>query len=102
MRCGATPSLSEGTPIVPNSTTTRFPKELTRSTSSLLVSRRLGVIPMLRARTHFEQVPLESVRKMVEGQVPREIISERDPVTKKKKVEERLQATQEQSRVSSH
>ena len=57
---------------------------------------------MLRARTHFEQVPLETVRKMVEGQVPREIISERDPVTKKKKVEERLQATQEQSRVSSH
>jgi len=57
---------------------------------------------MLRARTHFEQVPLESVRKMVEGQVPREIARERDPATRKKKVEKRLPATQEQSRVSSH
>jgi hypothetical protein len=57
---------------------------------------------MLRARTHFEQVPLETVRKMVEGQVPREIIREQDPVTRKKNVEKRLQASQEQSRVSSH
>jgi len=52
---------------------------------------------MLEPKTHFEQVPLEIVRKIVEEQVRREKATEQDEGTKKKTLEEDLLVSQEQS-----
>ena len=52
---------------------------------------------MLEPRTHFEQIPLEIVRKIVEEQMQREIAAERTQGTKEKMLEEDLWGPQEQS-----
>jgi hypothetical protein len=52
---------------------------------------------MLKAKTHFEQVPLETVRKMVEEQIRLEITIEQDQGTKNNTLAEDLLAMQEQS-----
>jgi len=40
---------------------------------------------MLKPKTHFEQVPLEIVKKIVEEEIPPETISERPPIRRKNK-----------------
>jgi hypothetical protein len=70
----------------------RFPKELTRIASGLLASRWSGVIPMPKQRTHFEQIPLEAVRKIVEDQLSEEITAKPDRVTSKKNLAKDLLA----------
>ena len=52
---------------------------------------------MLQPKTHFEQVPMEVVRKIVEEQIRREIETEHDQGIKKKTLEEDLLDAQEQS-----
>jgi len=51
---------------------------------------------MLQPKTHFEQVPIEVVRKIVEEQIRGEITTEQDRGIKKKTLEEDLLETQEQ------
>ncbi len=55
---------------------------------------------MLRLKTHFEQVPLEVVRKIVEDQVRLEQAAEQARGTKQKAQEEVLLETQQQSTTS--
>jgi hypothetical protein len=55
---------------------------------------------MLKPRTHYEQIPLAAVRKIVEEQAARELTTEHDPVTGKKKLEQDLWAAQVQSTAS--
>jgi hypothetical protein len=45
---------------------------------------------MLQPKTHFEQVPLGIVRKIVEEQIRRETTTEQNHGTKKKELEEDL------------
>ena len=52
---------------------------------------------MPEPRTHFEQIPLEIVRKIVEEQMQREIAAERTQATKEKTLEEDLWGPKEQS-----
>lgn len=52
---------------------------------------------MLKPKTHFEQVPLTMVRKIVVGQVRREIRAKQDELSRKKKLEKDHLAAQEQS-----
>ncbi len=54
---------------------------------------------MRPTKTHFEQIPLEIVRKIVEEQIRRETATEQDQRTKKKTLEEDLLGAQEQSTV---
>jgi len=70
-------------PFSPANVTVRSPKELTRITSGLLASRSLEEVSMLKARTHFEQVPLEVVRKIIEEQLRREKTVGQSQVTNK-------------------
>jgi hypothetical protein len=51
---------------------------------------------MLEPRTHFEQVPLEIVRKIVEEQIRQETATEQDQETNKRTLED-LFGAQEQS-----
>ena len=51
---------------------------------------------MLKAKTHFEQVPLETVRKIVEEQIRRETTTEQDQGTMQRTLED-LFGEQEQS-----
>lgn len=51
---------------------------------------------MLEPKTHFEQVPIEVVRKIVEEQIRREITTEQDRGIKKT-LEDGLLEAQEQS-----
>ncbi len=48
---------------------------------------------MFRTTTHFEQVPLEIVRKIVEEQMHGEIAADQDQVTEKEKLRVRLTST---------
>jgi hypothetical protein len=54
---------------------------------------------MFQTKTHFEQIPLEIVRKIVEEQIRRETATEQDQRSKKKTLEEDLLGAQEQSMV---
>jgi hypothetical protein len=56
---------------------------------------------MLKPRTHFEQIPLEAVRKIVEEQAVREMTTRLDQATGKKKSRKALLAPQEESTASS-
>jgi len=56
---------------------------------------------MLEPRTHFEQVPLEIVRKIVEEQIQREKTAKQNQSTNKKTLEEELLEAQEQSMAKS-
>jgi hypothetical protein len=57
----------------------------------------LKEIPMLKPKTHFEQVPLGMVRKIVFGQVRREIRAKEDELRRRKKLEKDDLAAPEQS-----
>jgi hypothetical protein len=57
---------------------------------------------MLKPKTHFEQIPLEMVRKIVEEQDRRETMAEQEQGTKKKTLKEDLIGAQEQSMAGSH
>jgi hypothetical protein len=48
---------------------------------------------MLRLKTHFEQVPLEVIRKIVEEQIRREATTEQDQGPKNEKLENDLFGT---------
>jgi hypothetical protein len=50
---------------------------------------------MLEPKTYYEQVPLETVRKIVEEQIRREITIEQDQETEKKRLEEDFLGGQE-------
>ena len=52
---------------------------------------------MLQPRTHYEQVPLEIVRKIVEQQIRRDSTIEQDQGTRKKTLEEDLIGEQQQT-----
>jgi hypothetical protein len=52
---------------------------------------------MLQPKTHFEQVSMEVVRKIVEEQIRREITTEQDQGSNGKTLEEDLLEAQEQS-----
>src|SRR5713226_4581386 len=56
---------------------------------------------MLQLRTHYEQVPLEIVRKIVEQQIRRDSTIEQDQGTRKKALEEDLIGEQQQTLASS-
>jgi hypothetical protein len=51
---------------------------------------------MLKPKTHFEQVPLETVRRIVEKQIRRETTAEQDQGTMQRTLED-LFGAQEQS-----
>jgi hypothetical protein len=55
---------------------------------------------MLEPKTHFEQVPIEIVRKMVEEQIRRETATEQDEGTMRRTLED-LFGVQEQPMVRS-
>ena len=50
----------------------QLPKDITRMTSGLIAFRWWKEVPMLKSRTHFEQVPLATVRKIIKEQLQRE------------------------------
>jgi hypothetical protein len=56
---------------------------------------------MFKTRTHFEQVPLETVSKIVAEQIRQEITTNQDQGTQKKTLEEKLLGAQEHSTTSS-
>ncbi len=56
---------------------------------------------MLNPKTHFEQVPLEIVIKIVEEQIRRETTTEQDQGTTKETLKEDLLEAQEHSTASS-
>jgi hypothetical protein len=56
---------------------------------------------MFKTRTHFEQVPLETVRKIIEEQIRRETTTNEDQGTQKKTLEEGQLGAQEDSTASS-
>jgi hypothetical protein len=47
---------------------------------------------MLEPKTHFEQIPLETVRKIVEEQIQREIAAEQDQGTEEMTLQDFLRA----------
>jgi predicted type IV restriction endonuclease len=75
----------------------RIPKDMTRITSGLLASRRFKGVPMLKSGTHYEQVPLAVVRKILEEQILSEPTIEPDQGTRKTKLEEDLIEEQQQT-----
>jgi hypothetical protein len=56
---------------------------------------------MAKPRTHFEQVPLEIVKKIAEEEMPPETVTGLHPGTRKKKAEKGLRVTQKQSKGNS-
>jgi hypothetical protein len=57
---------------------------------------------MLNPKTHFEQVPLETVRKMMEDQVQQKTAVTDAEATQKAILEEELLGSQEQPRAIFH
>jgi hypothetical protein len=52
---------------------------------------------MAKPNTHFEQVPLEAIKMIVEEQAPEATTTKPDPLTRKKRLEKALLAAQEQA-----
>jgi hypothetical protein len=77
--------------------THRIFKEMTRTTSRLLAFRQIQGVTMLQLKTHFGQVPLETVRKIVAEQIRRERAAEQARETNLKVQEETLVEIQEPS-----
>jgi hypothetical protein len=88
---------NEPSRLIATNAIVRIAKELTRSAFGLLGCRWLREIPMLKPKTHFEQVPLTMVRKIVFGQVRREIRAKKDDLTRRKKLEKDDLTAPEQS-----
>jgi hypothetical protein len=62
----------------------RIAKELTRIASGLLASRYSEAVQMAKPKTHFEQVPLEIVKKIVGEEIPPELIIKPNPANSNK------------------
>ena len=56
---------------------------------------------MTKPKTHFEQVPLEIVKKIAEVEIPPEATTERDPKPGRQKLEKDLLGTKKKFKVSS-
>jgi predicted type IV restriction endonuclease len=69
-------------------TVSRIPKDMTRTNSSLLASGQLKGLFMLHSKTHYEQVPMEIVQKILKEQIPLEPAIEQDQEIKKKALDE--------------
>ena len=80
--------------------TLRFAKELTRIASRLLAFRCPEAIPMVKPKTHFEQVPLEIIKKIIEVEIPPEAIIKPEPATNNKRQNKSLLPAAEQSKAS--
>jgi len=52
---------------------------------------------MAKPNTHFDQVPLEAIKKIVEEQAPEATTTKPDPLTMKKKLEKELLAAKDQA-----
>ena len=72
--------------FVPTNPICRIPKELTRSIFGMLGCRWWKVIPMLKPKTHFEQIPLKLVLKMVVRQIRREHKASQDELNRMEKL----------------
>jgi hypothetical protein len=75
---------------MPINPTRRFAKELTRIASRLLAFRCSEAFQMAKPKTHFEQVPLEIIKKIIEEEIPPEVIIKPDPATNNKKPKKAL------------
>jgi hypothetical protein len=64
-------------------------------TLGLVASRCFEGVAMVKPRTHFEQVPLEVVKKIVEEKAEREQTAERRRAIKTKKLEGALRDSSE-------
>jgi hypothetical protein len=53
---------------------------------------------MAKPNTHFDQVPLEAIKKIVEEQAPEATTTKPDLLTRKKKLEKELLAAQDQAK----
>jgi hypothetical protein len=80
----------------------RIAKELTRIASGLLVSRHSEAIQMAKPKTHFEQVPLEIIKKIVEEEIPPEAIIKQDRSSSNKKPKKPLLPAEQQANASRH
>jgi hypothetical protein len=78
----------------------RILKDFTRTTSALLACRWTRGVTMLQLKTHFEQVPLETVRKIVAEQIRRKQAAELARETNQNIQEETLVEIQEPSMTS--
>jgi hypothetical protein len=72
----------------PANTASRIPKDMTRTNSSLLASRQLKGLFMLHSKTHYEQVSMEIVQKILEEQIQMEPAIEQDQEIRKKALDE--------------
>jgi hypothetical protein len=52
---------------------------------------------MIKPKTHFEQVPLEIVKQIVEEEIPPETMTESTPISGKKKSQKDRLATKRQA-----
>jgi hypothetical protein len=75
----------------------RAREDLTRTTPGLLVFSLPEGVSMLEPKTHYEQVPLEIVRKIVEEQIQLEINLEQTQESKELLLEGDLLEEQDQS-----
>jgi hypothetical protein len=82
--------------------TLRFAKELTRIASRLLAFRCPEAIPMVKPKTHFEQVPLEIIKKIIEVEIPPEAIIKQDRSTSDKKPKKPLLPAEQHAQASDH
>jgi hypothetical protein len=55
---------------------------------------------MAKPRTHFEQVPLQSIKEIVEGVIPPDPVNGRNPANSKRKMEKEPRASQKKSKAS--
>jgi hypothetical protein len=52
---------------------------------------------MIKPKTHFEQVPLEIIKQIVQEEIPQETITERTPISRKKQSQKDRLATKKQA-----
>jgi hypothetical protein len=88
--------------LSPTNATARVPKDLTRTASSLLASGWSKGVAMLSAKTHFQQVSLEIVRKIVDEQIRRETETEQAQGARQLTLEENFLPEQGQSTATSY
>jgi hypothetical protein len=59
-------------------------------------------IEMAKPRTHFEQVPLEIIKKIIKEEIPPEVIIKPNPATSNKKPKKPLLPAGQQAQESDH
>jgi hypothetical protein len=57
---------------------------------------------MAKPKTHFEQVPLEIIKKIVEEGIPSEVIIKPNPATRNKKPKKPLLPAEQQAHANDH